>query len=136
MLSKPRDSTGLFIDNCFDPVAIRIDNKRSEIGWAMFGMKIHAAVVPPAVGQRCPVESARRFLRGRSEGHMASLARRNNALATEADRKFILRPGLPVTDSRFFAARAALLRKDADVSKRSQSGIIKGRRAREICHRE
>ena len=67
---------------------------------------------------------------------MKAFARRENALITKANGKFIFAPGSPVTHSRFFAAGAALLREDADVTKRSESGVIKGGGTREICHRE
>lgn len=67
---------------------------------------------------------------------MKALARRENTLVTKANGKFILGPGSRVSHSRFFAPRPALLSKDADVTKRTESGVIKGGGTREIRDRE
>ena len=67
---------------------------------------------------------------------MESVAGRNNSMLTKADGKFILLSGPPVADRRFLAASAALLSKDADVTKRSEGSVIKNGGPREISHRE
>src|SRR6476659_254576 len=67
---------------------------------------------------------------------METLARRNDALQTQANSKFVLCTGSSVANGRFPAASAAFLRKGAHVSKRSEGGVIKGGRTREIRHRE
>jgi hypothetical protein len=102
----------------------------------MFGMNAYASIVASAVGQRRSVKTGRRLLRRCSESDMEAVARRKNSLLTKSDGKFILAFRLPVADSRFFAASAALLRKGADVTKRSESGVIKNGGTPEISHRE
>jgi hypothetical protein len=67
---------------------------------------------------------------------METLAGRNDSLQTQADGKFVVGIRYSVANGRFLAASAALLSKGADVTKRSEGGVIKGGGTREISHRE
>ena len=53
-----------------------------------------------------------------------------------ANGKFILGAGAPIAYRRFFPATAALLREGADVTERSEGGVIKDGGTGEISHRE
>lgn len=102
----------------------------------MFGMKADASVVPSTVGQS-RLQESRRSLAGRCfESDMEAFAGRNNSLIAKPDGKFIAGTGPPIADRRFFAASAALLSKDTDVTKGSEGGVIKDRGTCEISHRE
>jgi hypothetical protein len=132
----PSHWLGLFIDNGFDSVAIRINNESGEIVRSMLWMKAHASVVLSAVGQRRLMKNRRRVLRRGSEGEMKPLTRSHHSLLTKANSKLILSTGLSVADRRFFAASAALLSKSADITKWSENGVIKTGGPREISHSE
>ena len=127
---------GLFIDDGFDPVSVRIKNESGEIVRTMFGMKAHASVVPSAVCQRRLVESGCRLLRRCSEGQMEALARRNDPLLTKADGKYIVGTGYAVADGRFLMASASFVSPSTDITKRSKNGIIKVGRTCEVDHAE
>ena len=54
---------GFFIDDCFYAIAIWIENKRSKIVRAIFGVEACPAVVFPTVLKRCSMECCHSLLR-------------------------------------------------------------------------